>query len=151
MGWDAALAAAERGAAVVVVEGPFDWLPLVRWGVPAVTLVGTHARSGVVRQLARIALRSPLCLAFDADEPGVTACFELQDQLEALNRRAEPLWLPCVPGRRVKDVGGLAPLPGGRNLFLDALHRAVERATCRPQPVALSGVSPHFKPRSYAT
>src|SRR5205085_998659 len=38
MGWDAALEAAGCGAAIVVVEGPFDWLVLQRWGIPSLAL-----------------------------------------------------------------------------------------------------------------
>jgi DNA primase len=131
LGWDDALAAARRGDCVVVVEGPFDWLPLVAWGVPAVTPVGTYASPAVLRQLARLARAAPLCVAFDADEAGVTACFELQDRLDALGCRTEPVWLPRVRGRCAQDVGDLATVPGGRELFVGALERATTRAAAR--------------------
>ena len=47
------LEAAAGGQAVVVVEGPFDWLALVGWGIPAIALVGTAVRPEAVAALRR--------------------------------------------------------------------------------------------------
>src|SRR5690606_28135500 len=45
--------AGEMGAnAVVVVEGPFDWLVACEWGIPAVALLGTHMKAQAFRALA---------------------------------------------------------------------------------------------------
>jgi len=97
---------------VLVVEGPFDWLTLVQWGLPAVALVGTHVRREVLGELVGYAR---LYLALDADEAGRAGAAVLQ---EALGPRAVPVALPGV-----KDVAELALLPEGRAVFVDALRR----------------------------
>ncbi len=58
----------ERGRRrVFVTEGPFDWLTLLSWGLPACALLGTHAGRGVLRLFERA--RS-IVLVMDGDPPG---------------------------------------------------------------------------------
>jgi DNA primase len=103
--------------AVVLVEGPFDWLVACEWGIPAVALAGTHATSGVLRQLARF---RRVYLALDADGPGRRAADAIASEL---GERAATVVLP--PG--VDDLGDLGGLEGGRNAFLAALAEACTR------------------------
>ena len=117
LGWEWARSAAwPLGPAAppgaLVVEGPFDWLTLVQWGLPAVALVGTHVRRDVLGELGRFAR---LYLALDADDAGRAGAAVLR---EALGPRAVPVALPGV-----KDVAELALLPEGRAVFVDALRR----------------------------
>jgi DNA primase len=106
---------------VLVVEGPFDWLTLVQWGLPAVALVGTHVRREVLRDLARIA--RPYVL-LDDDEAGRAAA-------GTLCRRLGPGAVVAALDGPVgaKDVSDLAPHPGGRDILARALERAGPPAT----------------------
>jgi DNA primase len=112
LGWEAV--ADER--MVVVVEGPFDWLTLRRWGYPSVALVGTHIRAVAAKALSRF---ERIYLALDSDEAGQTAAVELA---RTLGGRAVQVILPGI-----KDVGELALRPDGPAVFAHALqqtHRA---------------------------
>ncbi|MGE3855828.1 MAG: CHC2 zinc finger domain-containing protein [Dehalococcoidia bacterium] len=104
-------------AAVVVVEGPFDWLTACEWEVPAVALVGTHASR---RTLAAIRGFRTVYLALDADGPGRRASAQLAS---ALGARALTVALPDG----AHDLNHLGQRRGGRNAFLAALAEARRR------------------------
>jgi len=103
--------------AVVVVEGPFDWLTACEWDVPAVALVGTHAS-----RLALAALRGfrTVYLALDADGPGRRASAQLAS---GLGTRAITVALP----EGAHDFNELGQRRGGRDAFLAALGEARRR------------------------
>ena len=96
---------------VFLTEGPFDWLTLAGWGLPACALLGTHAGGGVLRQIERA--RS-VVLVMDNDDPGREAAQRLR---EALGERARVLELP----EGVADVNELGMRPGGRETFFRLL------------------------------
>lgn len=98
---------------VIVTEGPFDWLTLRQWGLPALALVGTHVRADVLRALCRFEC---IYLALDNDEAGHAATADL---VQTLGPRAIPLTLTDV-----KDVADLALHPRGRKAFMRALRQA---------------------------
>ena len=113
-----------RWRRVFLTEGPFDWLTLAGWGLPACALLGTHAGGGVLRQLDRA--RS-VVLVMDNDDPGRAAAARLQ---EVLGERARVLELPDG----ASDVNELATQPDGREAFFRLLDagRGDERAA-RPR------------------
>lgn len=110
LGWESA----RDERAVYLTEGPFDWLALRSWGLPALALVGTHARRETLAALARF---PRVYLALDGDAAGREATDALRGLLGA---RAVPVALPGV-----KDVADLALRPDGR----DAFRRAAAEAT----------------------
>jgi DNA primase len=114
---------------VLVVEGPFDWLTLVQWGLPAVALVGTHVRPEALQALGAVAR---LYLALDDDDAGRAGAAAIR---KALGPRAT---LVALPG--VKDVSDLAPRPDGPAVFAAALRR-IERppAPCAEGPLPAGG------------
>jgi len=103
--------------AVVVVEGPFDWLTAFEWDVPAVALVGTHASR---RALATLRGFRTVYLALDADGAGRRASAQLAS---ALGGRALTVALPAG----AHDLNELGQRRGGRDAFLAALAEARER------------------------
>lgn len=113
LGWERACGA----RAVVAVEGVFDLLTLVMWGIPAVALLGTHPSAGAATALTRF---ERVYLALDADEAGQAAGHALAQRLGS---RAALVRLPALPG--VKDVADLAPRAGGRAAFRRALREGV--------------------------
>jgi DNA primase len=128
LGWEAALAAG--APEVCLVEGPFDALVLAAWGVPALALVGTHARAEALRELERF---ERIYVVLDADAAGREGTAALR---AALGDRALPVSLAGLRG--AKDVADLAALPNGRALF-DGRLRAARRiaalgAGTRPAP-----------------
>ena len=104
-------------SAVVVTEGPFDWLTLCAWRLPAVALLGTH-----VSREALAALRSlgHVYLALDADDPGRLAAERL---VSALTARATVVPLPGG----AHDISELGRRRDGRAAFLRSLHEARTR------------------------
>ena len=106
-----------EAAAAVVTEGPFDWLTLCAWRLPAVALLGTH-----VSREALAALRSlgRVYLALDADHPGRQAADRL---ISALAERATVVPLPGG----AHDISELGRRSDGRAAFLRSLHEARER------------------------
>ncbi|MCL4230946.1 MAG: toprim domain-containing protein [Dehalococcoidia bacterium] len=108
------------GEAVVLVEGPFDWLTAVGWRFDAAALLGTRLSDRVLRQLDRF---TQVYLALDNDEAGRDAVRELT---EVLGPRAIPVHLP--PG--VSDVSALAK-QGGRSAFISCILRAATDAHAR--------------------
>jgi DNA primase len=109
-----------KGDAVVLVEGPFDWLTAVGWGFDTAALLGTRVSERVLRQLDRF---TQVYLALDNDEAGREA---VRNLTEALGRRAIPVRLP--PG--VCDVSALAQ-EGGRPAFISCILRAASDARAR--------------------
>ncbi|HZS00055.1 MAG TPA: toprim domain-containing protein [Chloroflexota bacterium] len=98
---------------MILVEGVFDWLTLVQWGLPALALVGTRVRPEALRALG--ARFERVYLALDADDAGREAADALAREL---GPRAATLRLPAG----VKDVADLAPRPDGRVAFADVLR-----------------------------
>ena len=105
---------AERTAAVVVTEGPFDWLTASRWGMRAVALAGTHVTRHAFRALLRF---RRVYLALDADDAGRRAAADLASQLRD---RALIVSLPAG----VHDLNELGQRRDGRDAFLNSLHEA---------------------------
>ena len=108
------------GDAVVLVEGPFDWLTAVGWGFDTAALLGTRLSERVLRQLDRF---NQVYLALDNDDTGQAAT---RDIAEVLGHRAIPVHLP--PG--VTDVSALAQ-QGGRPVFISCILRAASDARAR--------------------
>ena len=119
LGWDEA----RHEPGVYVVEGPFDWLTMRQWDLPALALVGTHASPEALQALARF---QRVYLALDNDDAGYVATEKL---LASLGHRAVAVHL-----HDVKDVADLAPRPGGRARFLDMVAASLDRGTCRRGP-----------------
>lgn len=99
--------ASAKGEAVVVTEGPFDWLAAVEWGFCAVALLGTRVPGKVAQSLERF---EDVYLVLDADEAGREATAEL---CQRLGDRAIPVALP--PG--VADLSSLGCQRDGRSAF----------------------------------
>ncbi len=99
--------ASAKGEAVVVTEGPFDWLTAVEWGFWAVALLGTRVPGKVAQSLERF---EDVYLVLDPDEAGREATEELH---ERLGDRAVPVELP----RGVSDLNGLGCQRDGRSVF----------------------------------
>jgi len=106
-----------KGDAVVLVEGPFDWLTAVGWGFDTAALLGTRVCERVLRQLDRF---SQVCLALDNDDAGQAA---MQDLAEILGPRAIAVHLPAG----VSDVSALAQ-EGGRPAFISCILRAANES-----------------------
>jgi DNA primase len=87
---------------------------LAEWGLPSVSLVGTHARREVREALARF---DQVYLALDADDAGRAATAKLAHELGA---RALTVDLPGV-----KDIAELALRADGRDAFLAAVAASV--------------------------
>ena len=102
----------------VVAEGLFDWLVLAGWGIPAVAALGAQ---GVERVASALRGCHRVFLAFDSDEAGVEATGRLRN---LLGHRAAAIALP----RGIGDVGELASLASGKDLFLRLLERAARAA-----------------------
>jgi DNA primase len=114
-----------KGGAVVLVEGPFDWLTAVGWGFDTAALLGTRVSERVLRQLDR----EQVYLALDNDDAGREA---MRDLAEILGPCAIPVHLPSG----VSDVSALAK-QGGRSAFISCILRAAaegrdRQSTCDP-------------------
>ena len=109
-----AQARAGGGRAVLLTEGPFDWLTARAWGLRAVALLGTHLSAR-----ARDALGGfgAVYVALDADPPGRRAAGRIRS---ALGARAQLVPLPAG----AHDLGELGTRPGGRAAFLASLQQA---------------------------
>lgn len=106
--------ASAHSEAVVVTEGPFDWLTAVGWGFWSVALLGTHVTQTSTELLERF---EDVYLVLDADNAGRAAT---KEWCERLGDRAIPVTLP--PG--VADLNGLGCQPVGRQLFTRCILRA---------------------------
>ncbi len=109
LGWELA----KDSPGVFLVEGVFDLLTLVKWGYPALALVGTHARPEVLRALSRF---EHISVVFDTDQPGRVAAKAL---VQGIGRRAASITL-----HGVKDVAELAAVPDGGQRFVCALDQS---------------------------
>jgi len=103
---------------LLVTEGPFDWLTLVGWGLPACALLGTQPSADALRLLRRA---DAVVLVLDGDEPGRAAAAQIADAVGATTRIVT---LP--PG--VKDVNDLGTRVDGQAQFFQALAAAERRA-----------------------
>ena len=125
---------------VVLTEGLVDWLALAHWGLPACAALGTR---GLERVAGALMGCPRVFLAFDADDAGreATACLEA-----LLGSRAATVTLP----RGVGDVGELASLATGRDLFLRLLERAARAARqgATPAPHCAKALAPVHSPLS---
>ena len=103
--------------AVVVTEGPFDWLTACTWELRAVSLLGTHLSRAALQ-----ALRSfrRVYLALDADGPGRRATDRLVSELGA-----RAIVVPLPTG--VHDLSELGGHRAGREAFLRSLTEARTR------------------------
>jgi len=102
---------------VFLTEGPFDWLTLVGWGLPACALLGTQPGRDTLRLLGRA---RAVVLVLDSDQAGREANAHFAT---ALGERARVLDLP----EGVKDVNELGAQPGGRDTFFRLLAEAMGR------------------------
>ncbi len=100
--------------ALLLTEGPFDWLTACSWQLHAAASLGTH-----VSREALSALRSfrRVYLALDADDPGRRASARLRSELGA---RAVVVRLPLG----AHDLSELGARPDGRRAFLASLQQA---------------------------
>ncbi len=118
-----------RGMAVpgiLVVEGALDYVVGTGWQlpVPCVALVGARASRSQRRELSELhalAGVAPILLALDADAPGRAATVSLTKQLHAEGLPT----LEVPPILQAKDLGDLAPQPGGRACFLAVLRKVL--------------------------
>lgn len=104
------LLGAERIAgrwAVVGTEGPFDYLTLTGWGIPAFAALGGSLSPNALADLREARV---IYLAFDRDTPGQQAARALALRFEG---RARIAVLPAD----VKDVNELGQRPDGRLAF----------------------------------
>ncbi len=109
---------------VMVVEGAFDYLTGVGWGLPVCALLGTHVRA---ERLAVLERAERVALVFDQDAPGQQAAAALAARL---GPRATSVSLPDG----VKDLSELGVRPAGRAWLtarLGALGFAVDDADDR--------------------
>jgi len=113
LGWEVAKDSRE----VFVVEGVFDWLTLLKWGYPALALVGTYTRPEVLKMLTAF---EHVYLALDNDEAGQAAAETLA---QAMGGRAVVV---SPPG--VKDVAELATVPDGLQIFARSVLRHRDQA-----------------------
>ncbi|MCK6563607.1 MAG: CHC2 zinc finger domain-containing protein [Dehalococcoidia bacterium] len=118
--------ASAQAEAVVVTEGPFDWLTAVEWGFWAVALLGTRVPGRAAQLLERF---DEVYLVLDSDEAGREATGELS---ERLGDRAVPVALP--PG--VSDLNSLGCHRDGRSVFTDRILQAGREARVAAQRAA---------------
>ena len=102
------------GQEVILTEGPFDWLTMVQWGLPAAALAGTHVSEHAVNALSRF---ERVYLAMDNDEAGERATRTLCDELGG---RAVQVQIPSF----AHDVNDLMSYPDGERLFRSVLAEA---------------------------
>lgn len=106
------------GEAVVVTEGPFDWLTTAGWGFRAVALLGTQLRASTVAVLERF---DEVFLVLDADNAGREATADLCDRL---GDRAVPVQLPVG----MSDLNSLGCRLDGRQVFTRCVIEASRSA-----------------------
>lgn len=101
---------------VVVVEGPLDWLTACGWGVPAVSLNGSHADATALDALRTF---RRVYLALDGNTAGRLAADRLAGEL---GDRATVVELPD----EAHDLNLLGQSPGGRDQFIRLVAQARE-------------------------
>ena len=102
---------------VFVCEGPMDWLTLVKWGYPAIALLGSHLKQD---QISEIADAECIFIVTDSDEPGRKCAHQLA---ETFGKRARIV--PPLPN--VKDVNELAMQPQGQAIFAELVQQCTGR------------------------
>ncbi|MCZ2109629.1 MAG: toprim domain-containing protein [Dehalococcoidia bacterium] len=118
--------ASARGEAIILTEGPFDWLTAVGWGFTSVGLLGTRGASTSTELLGRF---EEVYLVFDNDEAGMQATDEW---CERLGDRAIPVTLPpCVV-----DLNGLGSQANGRQVFTRCVLDAARAARAKRRQAA---------------
>jgi len=118
--------ASTKGDAVVVTEGPFDWLTAVGWGFWAVALLGTRVPGRAAHLLERF---DEVYLVLDPDEAGQVATADL---CERLGDRAIPVVLPAG----IADLNGLGCRRDGRGRFARCILAAGRDARATRQRAA---------------
>ena len=120
-----AQARATGARAVLLTEGPFDWLTACEWGLHALALLGTHLSA---RALDALGSFEGVYIALDADPAGRRASADL---CSALGARATVVPLPAG----MHDLSDLGTRPGGREAFRASLLQAQQREQepCRTQ------------------
>jgi len=103
--------------AVVVTEGPGDWLTACGWQLRAIALLGTHVSRDVLSALRAF---KRVYLALDADGPGRRATARLVSELGA-----RAVVVPFPSG--VHDLNELGCRRHGREAFLRSLLEARAR------------------------
>lgn len=110
------------GPEVILTEGPFDWLTLVQWGLPAAALAGTHVSEHAINALRRF---ERVYLAMDNDEAGERVTRTLCDELGST---AVEVRLPEF----AHDVNDLVSYPDGERLFRSRLAEAAAGEEVQP-------------------
>ena len=118
--------ASAKGDAVVVTEGPFDWLTAVEWGFWSVALLGTRIPGRAAQLLEHF---DEVYLVLDPDAAGQEATKELH---ERLGDRAIPVTLP--PG--VPDLNSLGCRRDGRSALTRCILEAGRPARSAAQRAA---------------
>lgn len=106
-------------SAVVAVEGAFDWLTLVKWGLPGCYLGGGGIPAEATAILGSV---RAVYVAFDHDPAGQRMARSLARQLAGHVR-----FVDLPPG--IKDVADLGCAPDGLECFRQCLRKAA-RHTC---------------------
>lgn len=89
---------------LVLVEGPRDALRLVRSGIPACSILGTHSWSAQKRRLLEFAGVTRLVTMFDGDEAGLKAHLLVkEDCKDVFDYKAVKLWKYPVPDDHPED------------------------------------------------
>lgn len=102
---------------VYVVEGPFDWLVAVGWGLPAIALCGPSLPAD---RLGFLAGAGTVWLALDGDAAGRAATERLGEEIGPVpGQRWIALDLPPEA-----DLAELGRRPGGREAFFAIVERA---------------------------
>lgn len=125
---------ARNAQTVFLVEGPFDWLTLVKWGYAARGLLGAHLKREHERELEQA---QHIGLVLDNDAEGERAAQTLS---ELFGTRAFHVPLP----NGVKDVNELAQRPHGRAIFERLWQHELlqQQAHLLQQSQSLGGKSP---------
>ena len=112
-----------------VVEGPFDWLAAVGWGLPAIALCGPALPAD---RLGFLAGAETVWLALDGDAAGRVAAARLGEEIGPVPGQ-QWLTLDLPPGA---DLAELACRPGGREAFFALVEAARREARMSTPPVA---------------
>jgi DNA primase len=104
---------------VFVCEGPMDWLTLVKWGYPAIALLGSHLKQD---QICEIADAEHIFIVTDSDEPGRNSARQLA---ETFGKRARIV--PPLPN--AKDVNELAMQQQGQAIFAELVQQCAGRTS----------------------
>lgn len=102
---------------VYVVEGPFDWLVAVGWGLPAIALCGPSLPAD---RLGFLAGAGTVWLALDGDAAGQAAATRLGEEIGPIPGQH---WIALdLPPET--DLAELGRRPGGREMFFALVEEA---------------------------